>query len=1247
LLLGEAGLGKSWEVERFAGAAGDRRLVRLGGVGPDAYAAIRTREWFAPWRDGADELTLVLDGLNEAPGGAPKALLDLLDDLPAGARRRLGLVLTCRTAAAPGYGTLLDGLACRLGAGEPGSTWVLLPLTREDVSAAARELGLDLDALWLELAGAGPLAARPRTLLLLLDELEANGTLPGSVGALYEEGCRRLAAPAEDRQDRATSPTTDERLDLARAWAARSVLCGVPPPGPATEDRGARATLETGLFDVDGDRTSWSHWSFAEYLASTALRQAGLEGDRLIALLAAPGDRQRRIVPQLQGLAGWLAGTDPGLLAHLLDTEPELLLGADLAELDDLARGDLASALLTRLGTGQLEAHSLGWGRRYRRLRHPGLAEQLRGWLRDTSRPLAAREEAAHMAADTCAEDLAEDLLALGLDGAEPDDLRWSCVVALGAARLSVPERRRLLPLLDGPREVAGAALSLLWPEVLGTAQVLERLRPRGPGGAFGAYEAFMMELEDRLTPDDVPAVLRWHTGVHGDQLFDFMRNSLGRKAVALAWEHVDEPHLAGPLARWVVALQLEDDVVLRDEERARTTTDTTRRRRMIEALLAESPESLDAAFVFVRSGGDDGTWLLDRAAATEGSVRRAYVDLALGLLPRPPLFSDDEAEHRAAAEAWDELAQGLDERGLLDLARDTLRIDLDSDRARRARRSWKREQEWAQRRRKSDEQRRRRTAALLAEVDAHSGPDLWLAFAGRIGDWDPRTDPAWKAATRTQRERVLAAAGAFLDARGPGEGVSDDGRRVTGDAALGLRAVSLLAREDVEAAAARPPEAWQAWAPALVRWGRHPDVVVDALRAHAPTAIAGALEAELDAPDPDPIRLETRLRAVWVDGVGPTALARLEQGRLPAACWHRVLGLLLEHATAGADALARGWLRQDPDRAQAAARALVAAGGRQGLEAFWRAVHEHRDDRERGEALVEAVAAGVRLGSVPVAGLSEKELARSWRWLARQADPREDAWRDGSVGCRERLQEWRGRTLTALARKGTPEASAALRTLVADHADLPWLSHVLADAERRRRALAWTPPHPAELDALLQAPRRHLARTDGELLDACIEALRRFEERLSSDGDLLSMLYDSDGAPRSELKLAAVLRHLLGSEVEGALVRGEVSVNPVRRGGGKRADFEVIVRREGGATVGLVGEVKPADARDVETALSGQLVRKYLARSRFVAGLYLVVAFDARRGAHLGGVLRAECERQQTRGFYVRHYVVVVPPAA
>ena len=201
LLLGEAGLGKSWEVERFAGAAGDRRLVRLGGVGPDAYAAIRTREWFAPWRDGADELTLVLDGLNEAPGGAPKALLDLLDDLPAGARRRLGLVLTCRTAAAPGYGTLLDGLACRLGAGEPGSTWVLLPLTREDVSAAARELGLDLDALWLELAGAGPLAARPRTLLLLLDELEANGTLPGSVGALYEEGCRRLAAPAEDESD--------------------------------------------------------------------------------------------------------------------------------------------------------------------------------------------------------------------------------------------------------------------------------------------------------------------------------------------------------------------------------------------------------------------------------------------------------------------------------------------------------------------------------------------------------------------------------------------------------------------------------------------------------------------------------------------------------------------------------------------------------------------------------------------------------------------------------------------------------------------------------------------------------------------------------------------------------------------------------------------------------------------------------------------------------------------------------------
>lgn len=252
LLLGDPGLGKSWEVEEYA-AQLTRRLedatasesattvLAVDATEFDSRDVLRARLFEHPavaaWRTGIGTLYIVIDSLDESPIPLELlcgAILDALEGLPV---ERMHLRIACRTAVVPA--DFRDGLQRRFTAAypapkrsEPQATALpddtrspvgtdivvddegedpsppkgnfaeveIALLTRSDARAAAvLRLGSELDAdrflEQVESADVGLFAARPQTLFALLDRFVAGQPFVASQLELFRGLCHRLSDP--------------------------------------------------------------------------------------------------------------------------------------------------------------------------------------------------------------------------------------------------------------------------------------------------------------------------------------------------------------------------------------------------------------------------------------------------------------------------------------------------------------------------------------------------------------------------------------------------------------------------------------------------------------------------------------------------------------------------------------------------------------------------------------------------------------------------------------------------------------------------------------------------------------------------------------------------------------------------------------------------------------------------------------------------------------------------------------------
>lgn len=557
ILLGEPGLGKSRSLESEQEAVrlkteeqgGQLLALDLRAYGSEDRLVRNLFESliFTSWVAGDHQLHIYLDSLDECLLRVDTLAALLIEELRRYPLDRLYLRIACRTADWPM--SLEEGLK-RLWGKEAVAAYELLPLRRTDVAEAARANGVDPDAFLDEVSRIGvvPLAAKPVTLNMLLNIYREAGQLPATQQELYRRGCRLLCEETNPgRRDAGLigAFSAEQKMVVAARIAAVTIFANryavwtgvdlgdVPKEDVSLEDlqggvevaagssfvvSGAaiQETLATGLFSSRGpQRLGWAHQTYAEFLAAWYLVHRRLSLAQMMSLITHPGDPEGRLVPQLHETAAWLAGLSRDVFRKIRSVEPETLLRSDVTTADEPERVALVETLLSLYDEEKLLDRDYSPRERYRKLNHPGLAEQLRPYIVDRGKGIVVRRVAADIAEACRLEALQGDLADVALDSASPEAVRVNAAYAV--VRIGDEETKaRLKPLTTGAGDedsndaLKGYGLMATWPNHLSTSELFELLTEPKRNTVSSAYEEFLSsDFVSQIQPQEMPVALR------------------------------------------------------------------------------------------------------------------------------------------------------------------------------------------------------------------------------------------------------------------------------------------------------------------------------------------------------------------------------------------------------------------------------------------------------------------------------------------------------------------------------------------------------------------------------------------------------------------------------------------------------------------------------------------------------------------------------------------------------------------
>lgn len=473
ILLGEPGTGKTFALQaEFQNtkaaieADGDQAIwlsLRSYGSEDRLCRDLFDSNEFSAWTRSTHRLYLFLDSLDEGLLSIPALSALLADQLCHLPVERLFIRIACRAAKWPAG---LEATLGQLWQEDQREAFILAPLRRLDAIEAAKANNLSPDAFLAEVSrrNAAPLASRPVTLQQLLNIYHKDGVLPSTHADLYRRGCLLLCdEPNQNRRDagRLGTLSMNQRLAVAARIAAITVFAnryaiwaGVDRGNVPDEDvtvhaisggtenpdgdefqvtaDGVRETLGTGLFSVCGpERITWSHQTYAEFLASYYVLQRQMPLPQVRSLLVHPTDPSGRLVPQLHSVAAWVSGMSAEVFDDVLRRDPGVLLQSDLQAVDDSRRAALTASLLRAVDEGSLLDDDLGFNRLYAGLSHPTLDTRLRPYIMDRTRGLVVRRVAIDIAAATGQVALVSDLVNLALTPDEPITVRDSAAHAV------------------------------------------------------------------------------------------------------------------------------------------------------------------------------------------------------------------------------------------------------------------------------------------------------------------------------------------------------------------------------------------------------------------------------------------------------------------------------------------------------------------------------------------------------------------------------------------------------------------------------------------------------------------------------------------------------------------------------------------------------------------------------------------------------------------------------------------------
>jgi len=1291
ILLGEPGIGKSTALEgerdraeeRAASSGGETHWVDLRAYQTDSrlHQDLFESPALCSWRQGTHHLDLFLDSLDECRmriDNVAAVLANELEQLPVD---RLSVRIACRTAEWPSG---LESALRRLWGNDAVKAFELAPLRRVDVAEAARATGVDPNAFLSELGRreAVPLAIKPVTLDFLLNTYRRRQGFPASQAQLYAEGCRLLCEEtSESRRDAKLfgDLTAEQRLAVAARIAAIAIFCNryaiwtgvdqgdVPSEDIRLEDLiggtegkkdaavavsqpAIRETLDTGLFSSRGlNRIGWAHQTYAEFLAARFLVEHGLPADRIMRLILHPDGK---IVPQLRETAAWVASMVPDVFRGIIARDPEVLLRSDVAAADVKDRADLVEHLLLLYDHGKLVDRDWDLRWMYHKLKHAGLAEQLRPYIRDKGKGIVVRRVAIDIGEAGEILSLQEDLVQVALD--ETDSHAARVQAAFAISQIGEDGAKEMLKPLamghggdDPDDELKGCGLISTWPRFFTAAELLAALTPPKQPNLIGMYGRFLRsDIAAGLQPSDLPLTLKWVEDRGVGHAPDKPLGELADAILAMGLDHLDVPGIPEALAaaaqKW---FRIHRGSVWGPHPsafRAKLAENVERRRELVAAMLPLLTDPQDRFFLIhprVLTDSSDTFWLIDRLRAAESDgMQRLVAALIARTFDRRDIGQLDAVV--CASRESKQLAEQLS--WLLEP------VELDSPRAQAMKAEYAQMELEAKptARPLLDPPPEQRIAVQLerfesGDLDAFWRLNLELTLEPDSTHYRQELElepdltvlPGWKRSDAGTRARIIAAAKRYLGACDPETEKWLGTDRFLRPAHAGYRALLLLLTEASPLVSSLPGPVWDKWAPMTLVYPlvgdlgndeRHQRLIMLAYE-RAPNAVLNTLLTLIGAENQrhGTVFVVQRMESVWDQRLADTLLRKVTDGSLKPGAFGVLLGELLRHEVPRAREIATsaiGTLPQaggeDRERAVIAARELVLHAQDAGWGVVWPVVQR---DTEFGLKVLSDITYRSRWAHrAPVAKrLTEEQLTDLFIWLARNVSFEDEP--EGCVSSTQTLQWWRAAILDQLKERGTVQACEGIRRAMTELPHLVWLKWPLLEAEQIARQRSWVPLQPKHLLEIVANPQRRFVQTGEQLLEVLIESLKRLEAELQGETPAAIDLWDEvrKGVfrPKDEPRLSDYIKRHLERDIggRGIVVNREVEI----RGGagsspGERTDIHVdaVTNEPGNGAhdrISAIIEVKGCWNRDLTDAMETQLAERYLKDNHCPFGLYVV----------------------------------------
>lgn len=1264
IVLAPPGMGKSHFLTSLATKSQNAVFFDLGTLGDrqELHEDLFESERLADWRAGDGTLDLVLDGLDEGGLVVKRLHQALARELRREDTQRLRLRIACREAVWPEE---LTGALERLWGKDSVVKYRLAPLRRNDVRAAASAIGAEPDQFLaaVEARGVGPLAARPLTLAMLLAAFFDSGSeLPQTRAGLYKSGLTQLAAENNERR-RFEGPLPDEasRLRVCKHLAYLSVFsnrllvsAAVDPaptelPIAAAVDENQQVgredlldALRSSIFVSHGaERYRWAHHSYAEYLAAHGLLEAGAREELLRDLLCHPADDRGRVMPQLREVAAWLADGNPRNWRFIGGMDPEALLRGDPTAWPDGYAASLVETLLERRADGSIPEGGESLARFYGRLEHAGLADQLRPYLEAEASTDPGTLRVVFEIFEECGVgDLCPEVANIALDSKR--DLRSRVRAAYALVRVGATESlAQLAPLLDVDptidqnEDLKGLALRALWPKHLTANDLFGLLTPPRRTSYFGAYKGFLSgDLVEGLSNEDLPAALSWvkalGDGAQSLALHQPIEQILARAAQEASTED-DWKRLFAVLRRldrWShhrSSTRESDDTiekVLTNREGASASLLRAALESADEELpfrwgpwrvLLYRPENLPSALAWAVDGDFPREMMKGAVLACLDAGEPEQVSEVLRAMDASEAVAEDFADLLAYGESAEQIAEAIRH-------------------GRAARQATTAEPEEL-----IEPPPAARVATRLEQIEA-GRHDLWWDLLKQLTLTPTSTHyrdlrglhvldmPGWHSADEATRHRVVNAATRYLESADPAADEWAGTNTIAAKAYGGLRALELICGIGQSESVSK--EHWSRWAIAVVgnsgRWGEQAVAksLAEELVNRAPDATVEAWRLILDGEDlsqSTSMVVFRRMRWYWHPAMAEMLTALVDQPDVHVDVVAAVLTTLHEHAAEAAlpilrELVGRHVVGSEPSEVSVAAARILLEHDPDA----WAVVRSVLD-MAFAKRVFAVMWLGMRDESAFVLRMRDRDLAEMYLALVWSFPPSEGEW-DGPhwIGPEQQAEMLRDHSLRVLRDRGTWEAVSGIRKIQQTLPEFRWLRTTVAAAEENARRRAWAPPTPTSLVKLLGSPRSRLVESPDVLLQLIVDSIGRWEAHLrGQQAPLWSLWNNPKGVctPKDENHLSNSLAVWLRQDLTAAaVVNREVEVRPgVGGSAGQRTDILVEATAADAASdvLRVVLEVKGVWNSELETALRGQLVERYLQNHGTNHGIYVVGWFN------------------------------------